>query len=279
MSFYSNGGWGAYGMQGATQGPNFYGVQPQRGSFMPSQYAGASMQNISSFYADMQRKDSFYAEGAPPLTTSAAATAALSANPRTLGSGNQLGSMSYYGELASTPATVTPAAPAEPDTPRDTPTPLQRKNSSGRILRRKVSFSGVPQTLPPEVEPRSLPQTPKRKGSRRLSATPQPTEGDDYDDGHDNDGEGVRGGGQQQQRYPQHYHQQLYQQHPQHGVQQSQFEGPPQLAGDPQQPPFWMQGPSSRPPKCGAAAAGADGWLPARAAAAHPRSVGLHAAE
>ncbi|KPI88087.1 hypothetical protein ABL78_2817 [Leptomonas seymouri] len=79
---------------------------------------------------------------------------------------------SYCDPVYINSTTEAPAgALADDESSRDPPSPLLRKGSSFRLLRRKVSFTGVPSTLPPEVEPRSSPWTPKRMGSRRLSGS------------------------------------------------------------------------------------------------------------
>ena len=190
MSFYNGFSWG-YGLQGATQSASFYGVQNPT-SFSPAPY-GRTVSHNNSFYGNLLRTNSFFEDTTHDLTVAPLEDAAAAADAR-LGSttspvaadtdddDNSISSISdtSYGiheiMFTDTPKARVRTSPLRPpvtegDTCSNDTLALQRRNSSGRLLRRKVSFSGVPASLPPEMEPRNATHTPKRRGSRRLRTT------------------------------------------------------------------------------------------------------------
>jgi hypothetical protein len=182
MSFYGNAWWG-YGQLGATQNASFYGVHDSHAT-TPPPFADSAAINATSFYNGVPRSSSFFA-AFPEATSPISRSGALPPLPMCSTAGglstkaddaSQSDHSTYLDEAFTALTTATGvAANSTPLTEgaiaTDTPTALLRKNSSRRLLRRKVSFSGVPQTLPPEVEPRTAMQTPKRMGSRRLQGT------------------------------------------------------------------------------------------------------------
>lgn len=275
MSFYATPGWN-YGQQGATQNAYFYGVHGTNNTqSSPAQlHSGGSMRRSNgSFYGALQRGGSFYGTNSN-LGSGMAQRGGVAPQPATSTADRSTSSTSsnntYYPDEAfsTTPSTAHGGAadqkPAADDAnARDTPPPLQRKNSSGRLLRRKVSFSGVPSTLPPEVEPRSETTTPKRLGTRRLS-------------GADSDGDGDGGENERSQQQQQLYYQQQFpsslpysfpplEDAPHVPPQQQQQLTTPQQTYDDQQDQQWpLLGESTSPqhPSQPVSPADAYGWQP-----------------